>query len=123
MGRIVRDIEIEGRSLKALFDTGSVRSYITAGFCPGPRHRVPPIIVGLGGVERRLVERCVVTATIEGLPFDMSAFVVDELGEIEEGRLDAIVGVTTMEEWYMKPDPHAGTLDLTQLRKREFTEY
>jgi hypothetical protein len=79
--------------------------------------------VGLGDTERRLEERCIVVATIEGLPFDMAAFVVDDLGETEHGRLDAIVGATTMEEWWIKPDPQAGTLDLTQLRRREFTEY
>ena len=123
MGRIVRDIEIEGRSLKALFDTGSFNSYITAPFATDARRPSVPITVGLGGTERYLSERCDLTATIEGLAFDMTAYVVDELGETEHGRLDAIVGALTMEAWWIKLDPKAGTLDLTQLRKREFTEY
>jgi hypothetical protein len=28
-----------------------------------------------------------------------------------------------MEEWYIRLDPHTGELDLSGLRKREFTEY
>lgn len=123
MSRIVKDIEIGGRQLKALFDTGSTRSYITAEFCPGTYRRVPPIRVGLGGIERRLDQRCDLTAKIEGLEFDMVAYVVDELGAIEEGQLGAIVGALTMEEWWIKLDPQAGTLDLSQLRERAFTEY
>ncbi|MBI2917318.1 MAG: hypothetical protein HYY01_04915 [Chloroflexi bacterium] len=82
-----------------------------------------PITVGLGGTTRRLDERCDLTARIDGLEFDMTAYVLPELGETEHGRLDAIIGALTMEEWYIKLDPQKGDLDLTGLRKREFTEY
>jgi hypothetical protein len=53
----------------------------------------------------------------------MMAYVVKDLGETEYGRLDAIVGALTMEEWYIKLDPRGGELDLSGLRRREFTEY
>lgn len=53
----------------------------------------------------------------------MTAYIVDELGETEHGPLDAIIGALTMEEWYIKLDPHTGELDLSGLRKREFAEY
>jgi len=53
----------------------------------------------------------------------MMAYVVNDLGETEYGRLDAIVGALTMEEWYIKLDPRRDELDLSGLRKREFTEY
>jgi hypothetical protein len=33
------------------------------------------------------------------------------------------VGALTMEEWYIKLDPQRGELDLSGLRKREFTKY
>ena len=123
MGRIVRDIEVAGKQLRALFDTGSLNSYITMEFAPDTRRPAVPITVGLGGSARRLNERCDLTATVEGLAFDMTAYVVDRLGDTEHGRLDAIVGALTMEQWWIKLDPQAGTLDLTQLRRREFTEY
>lgn len=123
MSRIVKQIQIDGRSLRALFDTGSLRSYITQDFRPPSTRRVPPVNVGLGGEVRHLDERCDLTATIEGLQFDMTAYVVDRLGETEHGRLDAIVGALTMEEWWMKLDPKTGEVDLAGLRHREFTEY
>jgi hypothetical protein len=70
-----------------------------------------------------LNERCDLTLSIDGLEFDMTAYIVEELGETERGRLDAIVGALTMEEWDIKVDPQAGEVDLSGLRKREYTEY
>jgi len=123
MARIVKEIEVAGRRWKALFDTGSLRSYIKAEFRLPASRKVTPITVGLGGTVRRLDERCDLTVTIDGLELDMTAYTVDELGETEHGHLDAIIGGLTMEEWYIKLDPHTGELDLSGLRKREFTEY
>ncbi|MEW5768422.1 MAG: hypothetical protein AB1797_12535 [bacterium] len=48
---------------------------------------------------------------------------IDELGQTELGPIDAIIGVLCMEEWYIKLDPRSGTLDLSGLKRREFTEY
>ena len=123
MARIVKGIEVDGRVLRTLFDSGSLRSYIKAKFRPPTARKVKPITVGLGGEFHHLDERCDLTATIDGLQFDMTAYIVEELGETEHGPLDAMVGVLTMEEWYIKLDPRTGELDLSGLRKREFTEY
>ncbi|MCL0088829.1 hypothetical protein M1O54_00440 [Dehalococcoidia bacterium] len=123
MARIVKGIEAGGRTLRALFDSGSLRSYIKAEFRPPTARKVKPITVGLGGEIRRLDERCDLTAAVDGLEFDLTAYVVEELGETEHGPLDAVVGALTMEEWYIKLDPRTGELDLSGLRKREFTEY
>ncbi len=123
MTRIVKEIDVEGRPLRALFDTGSLRSYVRAEFRPPATRRVSPITVGLGGTVRELNERSDFTARIGDLEFDMTAYIVEELGETEHGRLDALVGALTMEEWYIKLDPQQGELDLSALRKREFTEF
>ena len=123
MTRIVKEIDIEGRRLRALFDTGSLRSYLTAEFWPSATRTVSPITVGLGGIVRQLDERSDFTASIDDLEFDMTAYIVEELGETEQGRLDAIVGALTMEEWYIKLDAQKGELDLSGLRRREFTEF
>ena len=123
MTRIVKQIDVDGRSLNALFDTGSLRSYVRAEFRPPATRRVSPISVGLGGTVRELDERSDFTARIDDLEFDMTAYIVEELGETEHGRLDALVGALTMEEWDIKLDPRQGELDLSALRKREFTEY
>jgi hypothetical protein len=123
MTRIIKEIAVGGRALRTLFDSGSLRSYIKAEFRPPTARKVRPITVGLGGEVRQLNERCDLTAAIDSLEFDMTAYVVEELGETEHGPLDAIVGALTLEEWYIKLDPRTGELDLSGLRKREFTEY
>ena len=123
MSRIVKEIGVEGRQLRALFDTGSLRSYVTVESRPSVTRKGRPISVGLGGTVRQLDERCDFTATIDDLEFDMTAYVVQELGETEHGRLDVLVGALTMEEWYIKLDPQKGELDLSGLRKGEFTEF
>jgi hypothetical protein len=120
LSRVVKDIQIGGERLKTLFDSGALRSYISERFRPPSSRSVSPINVGLGGRAKTLDERCDVTVQIDGLEFDMTAYVVEELGETE---LDVIVGALAMEEWYIKLDPQGGELDLTGLRKREFTEY
>ncbi len=123
MARIVKEIDVEGRPLRALFDTGSLRSYVRAEFRPPSTRRVSPITVGLGGTVRELNERSDFTARIGDLEFDITAYIVEELGETEHGRLGALVGALTVEEWYIKLDPQQGELDLSALRKREFTEF
>ncbi|MEW6097057.1 MAG: hypothetical protein AB1567_11135 [bacterium] len=79
MGRIVHEIEVDGKKLKALFDTGSVRSYIRCELCPAVTHKVPPIHVALGGRELILTERCDIVATIEGLGFAFNAYPIEEI--------------------------------------------
>lgn len=123
MSRIVKEIAVDGHTLRALFDTGSLRSHVRAEFRPPATRKVSPITVGLGGSVRQLDERSDFTAKIDGLEFDMTAYIVEELGETEHRRLDALVGALTMEEWYIKLDPQGGELDLSGLRRREFTEY
>lgn len=124
MGRIVRDIEVEGRPAVALFDTGSMRSYVRRALVPaGLARSIPEFKVGLGGEERVVKEGCILRAEIDGLEFELTAFLMDNLGKIDGRELDLIIGATTMEEWEIRVDPRSGALDLTALRRREFTEY
>ena len=122
MSRIVRQIEVEGRTLNAMFDTGSVRSYITIENRPTSTREVPSVSVGLGGNVRHLNERSDFTATIEGLEIDITAYVIEDSIQSEFGRIDVIVGALTMEEWWIKLDPANNEMDLSMLRRREFTE-
>ena len=100
MSRIVQEIEVGGKRLKALFDTGSARSYIRSEFQPPTTGKVPPIRIGLGGRVVRTDQRCVATAKIDGLEFDFSAYLIDEIGETEYGRIDAIIGAINEREGY-----------------------
>ena len=40
-----------------------------------------------------------------------------------EKKIDVIVGALTMEQWEIIPSLKEGTLDLSGLKRREFTEY
>jgi len=125
MGRIVKQIEIEGQPATALFDTGANYTYVRADLVQNaPRRRMsPPITVALGGQEIEIREVCLVEGKIEGLPFLTDAVPVAELGEADGHRLDAIIGAQTMKQWEIRLDPSTGELDLEGLRRREFKEW
>lgn len=125
MGRIVKEVELGGKKLRALFDTGSERSYINRNALPGtaPCEKVPPFTVGLGGKEHTVDEVCVVVPQIENMGFDVKSHPLDKIGEIDGKEIDFLIGATTMEEWDIKLDSKKRELDLTGLKKREFTEF
>jgi hypothetical protein len=49
--------------------------------------------------------------------------VTEDLGIINGRQLDLIIGAKTMEGWEIRLDPKTGEVDLTGLKRREFTEY
>jgi hypothetical protein len=124
MARTFREIEIEGKKAYVLFDTGSTRSYIRKEFASELCEKIKPFTVGLGGRTYIIDRVCLLNCEIEGLSFDIKAHPVEELGLDEKGKkIDAIIGALAMEEWVLIPDPKTGKIDLTALRKREFTEF
>jgi len=60
---------------------------------------------------------------IEGYGFDTYVIPIDDLGSIDGKVIDAIIGAETMEGWEIISNPKDGTLDLSGLKRREFTEY
>lgn len=124
MTRTFKDIEIEGKKAYALFDTGSLRSYIRKEFASEVKRKTIPFKVGLGGSVYDIDEVCLQICAIEGLEFDIEAHPVEVIGLDERGkRIDAIIGAIGMEKWGLIPDPKTGSIDLTMLRKREFIEF
>ncbi len=125
MGRIIKEIEIEGQRAVALFDTGAVYTYVREGLvAKSPRARVvAPVRVALGGQSIEIREQCVMNGKIEGLDFFADAVPVADLGRADGQTLDVIIGATTLEKWEIKIDPKTGILDVEGLRRREFTEY
>ena len=121
----MKSLTIEGNSAAALFDTGSVRSYVLREICESaPRIKVRvPYTVGLGGRMVTISEECIVRGEIEGLELTLKAAPIDDIGTIEGRKLGAIIGAAVMEEWEIRMDVAKGELDLAGLRKREFTEY
>ena len=125
MSRIIKTIEIEGKPVKALFDTGAFHTYVLRGFLEGipTRAVTKPYEVALGGETIRVTERALVNGKIEGLDFDTSVVPVESLGRANGHELDAIIGAITMEAWEITVNPKDGTLGLEALKRREFTEY
>lgn len=124
MGRIVREIEVGSKKLKALFDTGSMNTYIKREFAPPTRMVLKHLFrVGLGGETKEIKEICLLEGEIEELSFSTDACIIKDLGTIDGEPLDIIIGATTMERWEIKLEPKTGELDLSGLKRREFTEY
>ena len=125
MARIIREIQIEGKPGIALFDTGSMHTYIRSQFLVDvPKRSITkPHRVALGGNQIEVRELCVALGEIEGLEFDAEAVPMDEIGRADGHELDAIIGALTMEKWEIKLDPRKQQLDLEGLRRREFTQF
>ena len=123
--RIVKEIEIEGKHVKALFDTGSLHTYVIRAFLEGVPIRLlsEPYRVALGGRVIEVREYCAVEGKIEGYVFDTKVVPIDNLGRVDGREMDALIGVLTMEEWEISVNPKDGTLDLSGLKRREFTEF
>jgi hypothetical protein len=125
VGRIIKEIEIEGKPGIALFDTGSIHTCIrTQLLLDVPKRTiVKPYKVALGGKEIEVKELCIALGKIEGFEFDAEAVPIDKIGRADGYELDAIIGALTMDKWEIKIDPKKRELDLEGLRRREFTEF
>jgi len=125
MGRIIKEIEIEGKRAVALFERRPVYTYVRATLVAQcPRVSVdPPVRVVLGGQRVQIRELCLLNGKIEGLGFAADAVPLPDPGRVDGHTLDAIIGATTMEKWEIRLDLKAQTLGLEGLRRREFIEY
>lgn len=123
--RIFKEIEIEGNRAWALFDTGALHSYVSNHLLKGVpiRKLSTPYKVALGGRVFEVEEHCSIEGKIEGLEFHTEVIPVDEVGKVNGKIVDVLVGALTMEEWEIIPNPKNGTLDLSGLKRREFTEF
>lgn len=89
-----------------------------------PRRAVTkPVRVVFGGQAIEIAELCLINGKIEGLDFFADAVPVIELGAADGHKLDVLIGALAMEQWEIRLDPKAGTLDLEGLKRREFTEF
>ncbi len=98
--RIVKEIEVEGQMVLALFDTGATNTYVKKEFLSNvPILPIPrTYLVSLGGKTFGVKEACVIRGKIEGLDFDSHAIPVDEIGIIDGKEVGAIIGALTMEK-------------------------
>ena len=123
--RIVREVEIEGKKARALFDTGSLHTYASRWLLEGVPIRTlsQPYRVALGGRIIEVKEHCSIEGKIEGLGFHTEVIPIDEVGKVDGTTVDVLIGALTMKEWEIIPNPKDATLDLSGLERREFTEF
>jgi hypothetical protein len=125
MGRIRCEIDVEGRSLWTLFDSGARNSYITRAAAAGldVKSLRQPRRALLGGGAHDVNAACLVQAEIEGHPLEFQASVIDEIGTDEEGRtIDVLLGALAMQLWGIRLDPPNERLDFTHYT-RDFLEF
>ncbi|MFQ6043822.1 MAG: retropepsin-like aspartic protease [Candidatus Poribacteria bacterium] len=127
MGRIYEFVEVDGKRLNTLFDSGAVRTYITRKSAEKIGLKIERLKeafeVGLGGRARKINECCLVQGNIKDNPFNLISWVVEELGQDEKGReIELLFGATDMQVWNIQIDLEKETLDLSRFRK-EFIEY
>ncbi|MBI4614967.1 MAG: hypothetical protein HY720_15250 [Planctomycetes bacterium] len=120
-----RPIQVDGRQLWTLFDTGARNTYVLASALSGLT--VVPLKVprkaSLGGKVHAIDRACFLEAVVEGKPVEGDAVVIDEIGLDEEGRaIEVLFGALLMQKWGIKVCPETESLDLTHYPK-EFVEF
>jgi hypothetical protein len=125
MGRIRTEIEVDGRHLWTLIDSGVRSSYITRDAARGldVKQLRQPRRAMLAGGTHDISEVCLVQADIEGHPLEFQASVIDEIGADEEGRpIDVLFGALAMQLWGIWLDPPNERLDFSHYT-RDFLEF
>jgi len=127
MGRIYEFVEVDGKQLNTLFDSGAVRSYITRKSAEDTGLKIEKLKTefktALGGKTQVINEYCVVQGNIKGNSFYITSNVIDDLGIDEKGiEIGMLFGASDMQVWNINLDLKHETLDLSRFRK-EFVEY
>ena len=125
MGRIKQYIEIGENKYWAMFDTGARNTYVT----PGVSSQLPtfdlPVSnpVSLGGKVHSINKVINLQCKIKGYHVNTNAFVIDEIGEDENGKkIDMLIGALLMQQWGIIPVPEKEDIDMSHYPK-EFVEF
>jgi hypothetical protein len=125
MGRIRKNIKIDGRQFWTMFDTGARNTYIVPAVAQllatsRPSH---PIRTALGGDVKQADTTAILQGEIEGRQISTHALVVDEIGCDEDGKgIDILFGALAMQQWGIRPLPDDESLDLSHYPD-EFVEF
>ncbi|MCL0050993.1 aspartyl protease family protein [Dehalococcoidia bacterium] len=125
MGRIRQTINIYGRNVWTLFDTGARNTYIIPDVAAQltitslPR----PTYTKLGGETKVSSQAAVLVGEIDGKPFHTEAMVIDRIGNDEEEKaIEVLFGTLAMQQWGIRLIPEQEKLDLSHY-PTEFTEF
>lgn len=125
MGRIRREIQVDGSRFWALFDSGSRNNYVTpvVAAALAPAKSVAPRTVNIGGSPHHVAQACVLVADVEGHDIDVDAYVIDELGSDEGGRpIEVLLGALAMQKWGIRLVMEEERIDWTHYSK-DFLEF
>ena len=125
MGRIRKNIKINGHDCWTLFDTGARNTYIIFKIAKDlPIFELKnPEPVNLGGKTHHVTKNCWLEAYIKELPIRCHARVLDEIGKDENGKeIEILIGPLTMQEWGIALVPEKEELDMSNYPK-EFVEF
>jgi len=130
MARPLVEVEIEGKKLNAVLDTGSRRSYIRKEWAKdSPKSPVEPFTVMLGGKtfsfnEARIVAGFVKDTSERKYRFTELLFELEDIGEEDGKRIDVLFGARTLEDWGTVIDESVTPpqVDHCLLRKGELME-
>ena len=125
MERIKQTIKVDGQKCWTLFDTGAKNTYIIPAVAQSlktvPTQRT--IRTALGGGIKETNTEAVLHAEIQGRPISTHAFVIDQIGNDEEGRpIEILFGALAMQLWGIRPVPDEERLDLSHYPE-EFVEF
>ena len=124
------EVEINGKRLNAVLDTGSRRSYIRSELAEGfPVAPIQPFEAKLGGETLILKEGRFVSGIVEDSEkrryrFSTVLFPVRDLGEENGKKIDVLFGAVMLEDWGTVIDESTipPKIDHQILRKGELVE-
>lgn len=131
MGYIIKEIKFENKQKAlALFDSGSMFTYILHSAIPKNTITIPiekEITARLAGDVHKLKSVCLIKGYINGYEFLFHAYPIDKIGTInfngKKVEIEIIIGAPSMEEWEISLDMKKQELDLSGLKRRDFTSF
>ena len=125
MGRVRQMINVQGRNVWTLFDSGARNTYIIPDVAAQlTRTSLPqPTYTRLGGETKTSSEAAVLVGDIDGKSFHTEAMIIDRIGNDEEGKaIEVLFGALAMQQWGIRLILDKEALDLTHY-PTEFTEF
>ena len=125
MGRIRQMVNVHGRDVWTLFDSGARNTYIIPDVASQlATISLPhPTYTKLGGEMKVSSQATVLVGEIDGKPFHTEAMVIDRIGDDEaEKAIEILFGSLAMQQWGIRLIPEQEKLDLSHY-PTEFTEF
>jgi len=128
MGRIRQMINVQGRKVWTLFDSGARNTYIIPAVAALLATTIlpSPTYTKLGGETKVSSQAAVLVGEIDGKPFHTEAMVIDRIGDDEEENVIEVLfgalAMQAMQQWGIRLIPEQEKLDLSHY-PTEFTEF